>query len=43
MGFRDTRYLPFFVPGINYPFDFHGYAIMGYCVQYFVTVRDLDI
>ena len=20
---------------VNYPFYFHGYAIMGYCVQYF--------
>ena len=34
--FRDTGYLPFFFLGyeINYPFYFHGYAIMGYCVKY---------
>ena len=35
-GFWDTGYLPFFFLGyvINYPFQFHGYVIMGYCVQY---------
>ena len=36
-GFWDTGYLPFFFLGYekNYPFQFHGYVMMGYCVQYF--------